>query len=318
VDNTGLPKTPEEVTISSENLSDFSAAPAHDIPEAIREVPGRKARSPRPKFRLRRSLVLWGLGGVGLLAAILLPLMGTQWQPISASLTPRDSAESAPLVEPESVRTEGENRAANRGEVEVDEVDEVDEVGNLAATESPSELLGHIRYEEVPTSALEPVTDDGSVLLRRAAATEFLRMMEAARADGIRLVPLSGFRSLELQESIFFDVKAKRGQQATIRAEVSAPPGYSEHHTGYAIDLGDGYFPDANLRVSFESTRAFAWLQDNAAYYSFELSFPEDNPQGVSYEPWHWRFVGDRHSLETFYRARTLTSDSEADEPNNP
>jgi D-alanyl-D-alanine carboxypeptidase len=47
-------------------------------------------------------------------------------------------------------------------------------------------------------------------------------------------------------------------------------------------------------------------LQNNAAQYSFELSFPENNPQGISYEPWHWRFVGDSHSLETFYKAQQL------------
>jgi D-alanyl-D-alanine carboxypeptidase len=47
-------------------------------------------------------------------------------------------------------------------------------------------------------------------------------------------------------------------------------------------------------------------LQNNAAQYSFELSFPENNPQGINYEPWHWRFVGDSHSLETFYKAQQL------------
>ncbi len=88
---------------------------------------------------------------------------------------------------------------------------------------------------------------------------------------------------------------------------MSAPPGYSEHHTGYAIDIGDEYYPDADLKTSFENTSAFEWLQENAAYYSFELSFPKGNSQGVSYEPWHWRFVGDRDSLETFYRARSAT-----------
>jgi len=36
------------------------------------------------------------------------------------------------------------------------------------------------------------------------------------------------------------------------------------------------------------------------------MSFPKDNPQGVSYEPWHWRYVGDTASLETFYRAKNL------------
>ena len=59
-----------------------------------------------------------------------------------------------------------------------------------------------------------------------------------------------------------------------------------------------------DVEPGFENTAAFHWLEANAARYSFELSFPRDNPQGISYEPWHWRFVGDRESLETFYKAR--------------
>ena len=58
--------------------------------------------------------------------------------------------------------------------------------------------------------------------------------------------------------------------------------------------------------TDFEKTAAFSWLKNNAAKYSFELSFPPDNHQGISYEPWHWRYVGDQESLETFYKARNL------------
>jgi D-alanyl-D-alanine carboxypeptidase len=134
-------------------------------------------------------------------------------------------------------------------------------------------------------------------------------MTAAAKAAGVSIMPLSGFRSIKDQEYIFFGLKAERGQHTTERANVSAPPGYSEHHTGYAIDVGDSTRSDTNLQVQFETTPAFQWLQQNAGYYSFELSFPPNNPQGVTYEPWHWRYVGDRHSLETFYRAKSLTGD---------
>jgi D-alanyl-D-alanine carboxypeptidase len=131
-------------------------------------------------------------------------------------------------------------------------------------------------------------------------------MSAAAARDGISLVPISGFRAVGDQKHLFFDVKAQRGQVTTKRAEVSAPPGYSEHHTGYAVDIGDGKTPATNLSPTFENTSAFKWLEKNAAYYSFEISFPKDNPQGVNYEPWHWRFVGDTDSLKTFYKAKNL------------
>lgn len=172
-------------------------------------------------------------------------------------------------------------------------------------------VLGHLEYAEAEESDLQNVTPDGRIRLRTAAAEKFLEMQQAARAQGILLVPLSGYRTIEQQESLFFDIAKQRGQVPSTRAEVSAPPGYSEHHTGYTIDIGDGRVPATNLSTKFANTDAFAWLQDNAARYGFELSFPEDNPQGINYEPWHWRFVGNRDSLETFYKARNLEPNSD-------
>jgi D-alanyl-D-alanine carboxypeptidase len=153
---------------------------------------------------------------------------------------------------------------------------------------------------------LKAISADGQLRLRQAAAVQFLAMQAAARASGVNLVPLSAFRSVEEQNRLFFTIKQQRNQASHQRAEVSAPPGYSEHHTGYAVDIGDGNRPATNLQRTFEKTPVFQWLQANAARYSFELSFSPDNPQGISYEPWHWRYVGDRQSLETFYKARNL------------
>jgi predicted acetyltransferase len=69
---------------------------------------------------------------------------------------------------------------------------------------------------------------------------------------------------------------------------VSAPPGYSEHHSGRAIDLTtDGVQP---LEQEFEHTNAFRWLSANAGRFGFTLSFPPSNRYGYAYEPWHWYF----------------------------
>lgn len=167
-------------------------------------------------------------------------------------------------------------------------------------------LLGHISYPEAPESELTAITADGRIKMRTSAAQKFKEMTAAARAQGVILAPLSGFRSEKDQKPLFFNTAAQRNQTPSQRAAVSAPPGYSEHHTGYAIDIGDGAVPATNLNTKFENTKAYKWLEANAAKYGFELSFPQNNPQGVNYEPWHWRFVGDRDSLETFYKARNL------------
>jgi zinc D-Ala-D-Ala carboxypeptidase len=165
-------------------------------------------------------------------------------------------------------------------------------------------VLNHLPYSEAPESEL--VSIGGGYRLRKAAAAKFQAMVAAARASGVNITTISAFRSVEDQKRLFFGVGAERGQRPIKRAEVSAPPKYSEHHTGYAVDIGDGTVPATNLNQNFDTTPAYKWMKANAATYSFELSFPKDNIQKVSYEPWHWRFVGDINSLETFYKAHNL------------
>ncbi|MCV3212165.1 D-alanyl-D-alanine carboxypeptidase family protein [Plectonema radiosum NIES-515] len=167
-------------------------------------------------------------------------------------------------------------------------------------------VLGHLTYAEAPESELAPISRDGRIKMRKAAAEKYQAMVRAARSAGVILLPISGFRSVKDQEQLFFDVGAQRNQTPAQRAALSAPPGHSEHHTGYAVDIGDGATPATNLQTTFDKTKAYQWLEGNAARFSFEMSFPKDNAQGVSYEPWHWRFVGDRDSLETFYKAKNI------------
>jgi D-alanyl-D-alanine carboxypeptidase len=166
-------------------------------------------------------------------------------------------------------------------------------------------LLGHFPYPEAPSGVLVALGGAG-LELRPEAATAMRAMQQAAARDGVDLRVLSAFRSIELQRSLFFDVKAERNQDALTRAKVSAPPGYSEHSTGYAVDLGDGGQPQTNLSQNFENTQAYQWLSQHAGRYHFTLSFPKSNQQGVSYEPWHWRFEGSSEALQLFEPAQRL------------
>lgn len=165
-------------------------------------------------------------------------------------------------------------------------------------------LLGHFPYREVPRA--ERVAVAPGLQLQRDAAEALLAMQRDAASSGIDLVLLSGYRSIAVQNDLFFGVKAERNQNALERAKVSAPPGFSEHSTGYAVDLGDGSNPATDLAPSFDQTEAFAWLQANAARHHFTLSFPRGNAQGVSYEPWHWRFEGSAEALKLFEPAQRL------------
>ncbi|MEA5478102.1 M15 family metallopeptidase [Pseudanabaena galeata UHCC 0370] len=177
--------------------------------------------------------------------------------------------------------------------------------------DSPPDLFGHHAFSEAPANKLRTIGRAGDgyeIRLHEAAAKSYLRMEADAKADGIDFVVISGFRTISEQQGLFFDISKQRNQTPAQRAKVSAPPGHSEHHTGYALDIGDAAVPSANLSTNFEKTAAFQWLQSNAARYGFEMSFPPNNPQGVMYEPWHWRFVGDDDSLATFYKKSNRSS----------
>jgi zinc D-Ala-D-Ala carboxypeptidase len=170
---------------------------------------------------------------------------------------------------------------------------------------SPKQLLGHFAYNEAPLNTLEVVaiaSDGYAVKLRSAAAKNYKQMVSDARGIGVDIMAISGFRSKEEQRQLFFEISRIRNQTPAQRAKVSAPAGFSEHHTGYAVDIGDRNASSTNLSADFDRTPVFKWLEQNASKYSFELSFPQNNPQGVMYEPWHWRFVGDDDSLATFYK----------------
>jgi len=117
---------------------------------------------------------------------------------------------------------------------------------------------------------------------------------------------LSGYRSIDLQREIFYENKSLRNQTAVERSMDSAPPGYSEHSTGYAIDVGDGNYPNTHFEVEFEKTPAFKWMKRFAPKYHFVLSFPPNNKQGVTYEPWHWRFEGTVNALRKFEDANKI------------
>ena len=177
--------------------------------------------------------------------------------------------------------------------------------GLEARLSSDGRLLGHFPYPEVSASRL--VSIGGGQQLRPDAAAALEAMRGDAASDGVDIVVLSAFRSLALQRQLFFDVMAQRNQSSRERAHVSAPPGYSEHSTGYAVDLGDGHAPGTNVSQRFDETAAFRWLQANAARYHFALSFPPNNGQGVSYEPWHWRYEGSTEALRLFEPSMRLS-----------
>jgi zinc D-Ala-D-Ala carboxypeptidase len=146
------------------------------------------------------------------------------------------------------------------------------------------------QLEEATTLVAIGTHPDGrEIQLAPKAAQAWTRMLHAAAADAVTLVPLSGFRSIARQAEI---IRAKRSAGESLKSILTtvAAPGYSEHHTGRAIDIGTPESPE--LTEGFAETPAFAWLKAHAAEHGFSLSYPQGNAHGIIYEPWHWCFKG--------------------------
>jgi len=141
--------------------------------------------------------------------------------------------------------------------------------------------------------------EGGSYQMQSEAAAAFDRMKNAANATGLQLMACSTYRSVERQTELFnaeiqkwmgqgMDEAAAREQAAT----VVMVPGCSEHNTGLAVDVGS--ITNQRVAEDFENEPEFAWLQEHAAEYGFILRYPADKVEvtGVTYEPWHYRYVG--------------------------
>lgn len=114
-------------------------------------------------------------------------------------------------------------------------------------------------------------------------------MKIAALENGVHLLLVSGFRSVTYQADLIRR-KLAAGQDIESVLKVNAAPGFSEHHTGQAVDLATpGTRP---LTEEFAETEAFAWLTNNARRFGFGMPYGRDNAYGFAYEPWHWSQVG--------------------------
>ncbi len=121
--------------------------------------------------------------------------------------------------------------------------------------------------------------------LALSTARSWRQMKHTAALAGVELLLVSGFRSVRQQTELFRQ-KLATGQDIQAILRVNAAPGFSEHHTGHAVDIAT---PGARpLTAEFESSKAFAWLTANAATFGFTMPYGRGNASGFEFEPWHW------------------------------
>ena len=124
--------------------------------------------------------------------------------------------------------------------------------------------------------------------IKKEVYEKFRSMYNDAKKEGLYLIITSSYRDYKFQKELWDSYANQKGDEWA--DSVSARAGYSEHQTGYTLDI---VTYNANMS-SFETTDEFKWLQDNAYKYGFILRYPKDKEDitGYSYESWHYRYVG--------------------------
>lgn len=140
----------------------------------------------------------------------------------------------------------------------------------------------------------------------KEARAAFEAMKKDAQTAGIKLIAFSTYRDFARQKELYEKYVAKDGAQAADR--YSARPGFSEHQSGLAFDIGEEGQQQHWASASFGGTEGGKWVKNNAHKYGFILRYPEgaENITGYMHEAWHFRFVGNTAAEEIFTKGITL------------
>ena len=140
----------------------------------------------------------------------------------------------------------------------------------------------------------------------KEARTAFQEMAAEATLSGYDLVAFSTYRSFDYQTQLYDRYVTNDGQEAADR--YSARPGYSEHQTGLAFDIGEQHFEQHFARESFGETEAGKWVAANAHKYGFIMRYPKGSEKitGYMFEPWHFRYIGKELAPQVYEANETL------------
>lgn len=143
-------------------------------------------------------------------------------------------------------------------------------------------------YEPQDLKAIDKKYSIDGMKMVSEAKDAFEEMSKAALKDKMHILAMSTYRSYNYQTSLYNKYVKKDGVESA--NTYSAKAGFSEHQTGLAVDVYNG---TVNY-TSFEKTKEFNWMGENAYKYGFILRYPKDKEieTGYKYEPWHYRYVG--------------------------
>ncbi|KRE31406.1 hypothetical protein ASG80_02880 [Agromyces sp. Soil535] len=235
-------------------------------------------------MRQRRRLVIAGSLSLVLIAvAVLVVGYVTGIEPADGSSSAADDEVTpTPRPAPNSLPAPASVDTFDRGARSIDDPMSIWVVVNKLRPVNPQEFE--------PADLVEvPVEYTNEPELRQEASAAVVAMFDAAFAEaGLELASNSAYRSYSAQENVY------DGDDAT-----TARPGFSEHQTGLAIDIGP-LSGECSLDPCLADMPEGIWLRDNAWRFGFILRYPADKTPitGYSFEPWHFRYVGTELATE--------------------
>ena len=145
----------------------------------------------------------------------------------------------------------------------------------------------------------KPYSSDGNKKVRKIVYDDLINMINNAKKDNVNLVVISAYRTSEYQDTLFNNSIKKNGVNHALL--YSAKKNHSEHQLGLAVDFN-------NTNESFDQTKEYEWLKNNAYKYGFIKRYPKNKEfiTGYGYEPWHYRYVGTNTATKIFSEKLTL------------
>ena len=229
----------------------------------------------------------------------------------------------APIVEEEPEQELVQDQPNPELEQESEEQEPTIEKVEPTPSEAPSSEEeqpfdgGYIEGQELPTKPTyvkniliankeNPLPENFTPGEDKTARAAFDKMAAEAKLSGFDLTAFSTYRSYDYQVTLYNRYADRDGKEAADR--YSARPGYSEHQTGLAFDIGEVNHEKHWASQSFGDTEAGKWLLANAHRYGFILRYPmnKEDVTGYMHEAWHFRYVGTLLSEEIFKKNITL------------
>lgn len=138
----------------------------------------------------------------------------------------------------------------------------------------------------IPNIKFNSESDDEEKHVSKTIVKSLEKMFNDALSEGIVLIGNSGYRSYESQVETYNNRVRSEGRK--MADAYVAKPGFSEHQTGLCIDITN------ESKYFVKGTKEADWLNDNCYKYGFIIRYPEgkEDITGISYEPWHVRYVG--------------------------